>query len=266
MEAASPEEAKWCCAALYETDWARLMLGDSFHPGGLRSTDRLALLLGVDRQTEVLDVACGRGASALHLATKFGCRITGIDLSEHNVAVATEAGREAGLEHLLDFRAGDGESIPLADNSVDVVMCECSFCTFPAKERAMAEIARVLRPAGRFGLSDLTRAGDLPEEIDGLLAWVACIADARPIDEYLDLLENAGLLDPVIEPHDEALIEMVRSIKQKIQGAELLFKLARQTQPTMDFGQAVGLAKSTERAVRDGLLGYALIVARRPHA
>jgi ubiquinone/menaquinone biosynthesis C-methylase UbiE len=64
------------------------------------------------------------------------------------------------------------------------VICECAFCTFRDKSAAASEFARVLKPGGKVGLSDLTRSGILPAELDGLLAWVACIADARPISEY----------------------------------------------------------------------------------
>ncbi len=84
-------------------------------------------------------------------------------------------------------------ALTFEDASFDAVICECAFCTFPDKERAAAEFARVLRPGGRVGLSDLTRTGPLPDELEGLLAWVACIADARPVEEYAHFLTAAGI-------------------------------------------------------------------------
>src|SRR6266511_4051317 len=68
------------CATVYASDWANLLLGDSFHPGGLTLTSRLGQLLGLDASSTVLDVACGRGSSAIHLAQTTGCRVIGVAL------------------------------------------------------------------------------------------------------------------------------------------------------------------------------------------
>ena len=79
------QSVKQCCATFYGSDFARMLLGDSFHPGGTRLTERLGELLALTSQSQVLDVASGRGTSAFHLAKTFGCKVTGIDLSEENV-------------------------------------------------------------------------------------------------------------------------------------------------------------------------------------
>ena len=256
-------EVKSCCAALYETEWVRLVLGDSFHPGGLTLTERLGGLLGLDSSKTVLDVACGRGASALHLARTFGCYVIGVDFGAENVAAAQEAGLRAGLSSPLDFRVGDAEGLPLEDASVDAVICECAFCTFPAKAQAATEFVRVLRPGGRLGLSDLTRTGELPPELEGLLAWAACIAGARPVDEYVAYLTAAGFVNPTVEPHDEALLDLVKSIRQKLLGAELLVKLGALKLSGVHFEQAKIMAKSAAEAIRDGQLGYTLLIASK---
>ena len=73
----------------------------------------------------------------------------------------------------------------------------------------------------------MTRSGPLPPELEGLLVWVACIADGRPVAEYARCLEEAGFEQPSIEPHDEALLEMVRPIQGKLLGAELMVKLKK---------------------------------------
>lgn len=256
-------EQKACCAALYEHDWVRLLLGESFHPGGLALTERLGRLLHLDQRSVVLDVACGQGTSAVHLARIFGCRVIGVDLSAQTTARAEDAARTAGVEDQVEFRIGDGESLPLPDGSVDAVICECAFCSFPSKDQAAAEFARVLRPGGVVGLSDLTRAGPLPAELDTLLAWIACIADARPASEYAAYLRDAGLSDPTVEAHDEALTEMVASIRGKLLGAELLIKLGKVSLPGVDIDEAKSMARVAEQAVRKGQLGYTLIIARK---
>jgi SAM-dependent methyltransferase len=143
------------------------------------------------------------------------------------------------------------------------VVCECAFCTFPDKAQAAAEFARVLRPDGRVGLSDLTRSGELPPELESLLAWIACIADARPVEEYGALLESAGFTGRFVENHDEALTQMVRDIRQRLLAAELLARLGTMELPFVDFEQAKSMAKVAAEAVRTGRLGYSLVTASR---
>src|SRR5258708_15381448 len=87
----SPEEVKRCCAQLYESDIAKLLLGESFHPGGLKLTERLGSLLQLTAKSRVLDVASGTGASALFLARHFGCQVIGIDIGHQNFLRANEA-------------------------------------------------------------------------------------------------------------------------------------------------------------------------------
>lgn len=161
---------KQCCAALYQSDLARLLLGESFHPGGLRLTRRLGELLELGPGRRVLDVASGTGESAVILARQFGCAVTGIDFGAGNVAESTARAEAEGLADQIHFHTGDAEKLATFDASFDAVICECAFCTFPNKRAAAAEFARVLTPGGRVGLSDLTRSGPLSPELDNLLA------------------------------------------------------------------------------------------------
>jgi len=257
------QEIKACCAAVYESDWARLLLGDSFHPGGLALTERLGLLTGIGPNHRVLDVAAGTGASALYLAERFGCQMVGIDYGRESVVAANAAAAEAGLADRVRFELGDAERLPFEDNSFDAVINECAFCTFPDKKTAAAEMARVLRPGGKLSLSDLTRSGPLPDELDGLLAWIACIADAQPLEQYAGYLEGAGLTIEQTEIHNEALRQTVADVRGKLLGAEFLVKLKKIDLPGADFAQAKAIAHSAAEAVREGELGYALLVARR---
>jgi ubiquinone/menaquinone biosynthesis C-methylase UbiE len=258
-----PAEIKACCAAVYETEWARLLLGASFHPGGLALTSRLGRLLGLEANSVVVDAACGRGASALHLARTFGCRVIGLDLGEENIAAAKAAAREAGLAGRVTFGRGDAEQLPLDSGLADAVICECAYCTFPDKALAAAEFARVLKPGGRIGISDLSRTSGLSEVLRDLLAWVACIADARPREEYIEYLNGAGFTGIQSEQHIEALLEMVQEIRGKLLGAELLSKLKSISLPGVDFERARLLAREAEVAVRERKLGYVLITAAK---
>ncbi len=259
-----PQTLKQCCAAAYEGTWARLLLGESFHPGGKDLTLRLAALMGLGSGSIVLDVACGRGASALALAERLGCRVIGVDLSTANIEAANAAAESGGLEHLVEFQVGDAERLPQATDSVDAVLCECALCTFPDKATAVREIARVLRPGGSVGIADLTRSGELVPELDSLLAWVACVADARPVEDYVGYLEGAGLQLQHEEPHDEALRDLARQIHLTLLGAEVAVKLGKLALPLEDVRTGQHLARLALDAVEDQLLGYTLLVARAP--
>jgi arsenite methyltransferase len=257
-------ELKSCCAAAYQSGFARLLLGDSLHPGGLPLTERLGNLLALSPRDHVLDVACGRGESAIFLATRFGCRVTGIDLGESNITHATLCAEGAKVSTVVQFKIADAEMIDYPDASFDVVLCECAFCTFPNKRAATREFARVLRSGGRLGLSDLTRSGELPAELTGLLAWIACIADARAAEEYVAHLERGEFLSLSVEPHDEALAQMVRDIQGRLLAAELMVRLDQISLPGVDFAEAKTTAIWAAGAVRSGLLGYSLITAKKP--
>jgi ubiquinone/menaquinone biosynthesis C-methylase UbiE len=212
-----------------------MLLGDSFHPGRTKLTERLGALLGLGAQSCVLDIASGTGTSALFLAERFGCEVVGVDYGSHNVEQSNAAASARGLDKRVSFRIGDAERLPFPDASFDAVICECAFCTFPDKTAAAAEFERVLRSGGAIGLSDLTRGSAFPEELSGLLAWVACIADAQPVDiyaheasrrgdngrpeeigaagcRYVRYLCDAGFRVERVEPHDEALLEMVNQV------------------------------------------------------
>jgi arsenite methyltransferase len=260
----SPEAVKQCCARLYESDLAKMLFGDSFHPGGTKLTERLGALLGLTAQSRVLDIASGKGTSALFLAERFGCEVVGVDYGSENVEQSNAAASARGLDKRVSFRTGDAEGLPFPAASFDAVTCECAFCTFPNKAAAAREFARVLRSGGGIGLSDLTRGPALPEELSGLLAWVACIADAQPVDTYVRYLCEAGFRVERVETHDESLVEMVNHVRMKLLGTEILVGLKKLELPGVDFTAAKEMARSALTAVHQGGLGYAIIHAANP--
>src|SRR5713226_10614426 len=255
------ETLKQCCAKLYESDLAKILLGDFFHPGGLKLTERLGSLLPLIQQSRVLDVASGKGTTALYLAERFGCHVVGIDYGGQNIADASQLASAKGLSSLVRFEHGDAESLPFPDKSFDAIICECAYCTFPNKADAAREFARVLRPGGRVGLSDLTRAPALPKDLDSLLAWITCIADAQPVETYADCLRSAGFELEKLELHDEALTGMVQEIRLKLLSAEVLVGLRKLALPNVDFTSAKQMAQSALSAIQQGQLGYAVLIA-----
>ena len=259
----APAEVKQCCARLYEGDFATYLLGDSFHPGGSELTVRLGTLLNLQPGQQVLDVASGTGSSAMLLAERFGVHVIGIDLSLRNIERgATEAERR-GLSDLVQFRVGDAERLPVPDAVFDALICECAFCTFPDKAAAVAEFARVLKPGGAVGLSDVTKHARLAGELTDLMAWMACLADAMPGDRYAAWLRSAGFQNVTVESHDEALHVMVNVVRTRLLGAEVLAGLNKLDVSGVDMESARRLARQAQKAVSSGRLGYAVIVGSR---
>jgi arsenite methyltransferase len=257
-------QAKACCAATYGSDVVALLLGDSYHPGGLALTRRLADRLALRPDQYVLDVASGRGTTALLLARDYGVEVSGIDLSDANVALANGAAQAAGLAGQVRFEVGDAERLPVEAGAFDAVVCECAFCTFPDKPTAAAELARVLRPGGRLGITDVTvNPARLPAELSGLGAWIACVADARPLPEYADLLSDAGLRVTHTERHDGAIAAMIDQIEARL---TLVRMTARERAEALglDFDRAPAVLAAARAAVGEGVLGYALLVADKP--
>ena len=259
------DEIKACCARIYEHEAAGLLVGDSLHPGGLELTAALGESLKLDHGSHLLDVASGSGASAFFLAERFGCRVTGIDYGAGAVDTANAEAARINLSDRVRFERGDAERLPFTDGTFDAVLCECAFCLFPEKSAAAAEFARVLTPGGRLGLSDLTRDGDLPDSLKGLMSWIACIADARPVDEYVAHFEHAGLEVETVEHHDDALTALVDTIRFRLLGADLLVGLGKLDLPGDGLATAKRFAAEAREAIIRGQLGYAVFVAAKPN-
>jgi arsenite methyltransferase len=238
-----------------------LILGESYHPGGLDLTRRLAGAIELRSGDRVLDVASGPGATAFLLASEFGVQVDGVDLGDLTVAKANATAASEGLGDQVRFHLGDAERIPLPDGSVDAVVCECAFCTFPDKKTAAAEMARVLKPGGRVGITDVALdPARLDAELQTLAGWVACIADARPVAEYVDLLAGAGLRVTHTEPHDDALARMIEQIDARL----VAFRMAKLSAlESIDFDVARERTALAAQAVRDGIAGYSLLVAEK---
>lgn len=254
---------KQCCANVYGSDAAKYLLGDSFHPGGLRLTGELASLLSLKPAATVLDVASGKGTSAFFLAERFGCRVIGIDLSEQNVLEANSLATARNLSGRVEFRLADAEALPFGDEVFEAVLCECAFCTFPDKQTAASEFARVLKPGGRAGISDITKDGTPLPELDGLLAWIACIGDAQPLESYARWLSASGLATVHLEQRSHYLQEMVQGIRSKLLVAEIMIGLKKLNLPGLDLTQAKAFSKAAQDAIAANRLGYGIVVASK---
>jgi len=150
----------------------------------------------------VLDLGSGGGIDVLLSARRVGPtgKAYGLDMTDEMLALANENKRKAGVEN-VEFLKGEIESIPLPDNSVDVIISNCVINLSADKDRVLREAFRVLKPGGRLAVSDVVTRGDIaPEVRKSVLLWVGCIAGALEENEYRTKLEAAGFANIDIEP------------------------------------------------------------------
>ena len=150
----------------------------------------------------VLDLGSGGGIDVLLSAKRVGPtgKAYGLDMTDEMLALANENKQKSGLQN-VEFLKGEIEHIPLPDNSVDVIISNCVINLSSDKDRVIKEAFRVLKPGGRFAVSDVVTRGDmLPEIRKSVLLWVGCIAGALEENEYRNKLVNAGFENVGIEP------------------------------------------------------------------
>jgi SAM-dependent methyltransferase len=150
----------------------------------------------------VLDLGSGGGIDVLLSARRVGPtgRAYGMDMTDEMLAVAAENKRKSGLDN-VEFLKGEIENIPLPDNSVDVIISNCVINLSGDKDRVIREAFRVLKPGGRFAVSDVVVRGDVPAEIrKSMELWVGCVAGALSDYEYVAKLAKAGFDGIHIEP------------------------------------------------------------------
>src|ERR1700686_1799890 len=150
----------------------------------------------------VLDLGSGGGIDVLLSARRVGPtgKAYGLDMTDEMLALANENKRKAGVEN-VEFLKGEIENIPLPDNSVDVIISNCVINFSADKAKVLREAFRVLKPGGRFGVSDVVTRGEmLPEIRQSVLAWVGCVAGALEESEYRKKLAAAGFGQIEVEP------------------------------------------------------------------
>jgi len=150
----------------------------------------------------VLDLGSGGGIDVLLSARRVGPsgKAYGLDMTDDMLALARENQRKSGVEN-VEFLKGEIENIPLPANSVDVVISNCVINLSADKGRVLREAFRVLKPGGRFAVSDVVARGEVPEAVrQSLMLWVGCIAGAMEEREYVDKLSQAGFTEVSVEP------------------------------------------------------------------
>ncbi len=150
----------------------------------------------------VLDLGSGGGIDVLLSARRVGPtgKAYGLDMTDSMLELARRNQAESGVEN-VEFLKGEIERIPLPDNSVDVIISNCVINLSGDKRSVLAEAYRVLKPGGRFAVSDVVVRGEVPQAVrESMELWVGCIAGALEESEFKRMLEDAGFENPTFEP------------------------------------------------------------------
>jgi arsenite methyltransferase len=159
-------------------------------------------LLTFEPGETVLDLGSGGGIDVLLSAKRVGPtgKVYGVDMTDEMLALARENQRKAGVTN-VEFLKGTIEAIPLPNNSVDVIISNCVINLSNDKDAVLREAFRVLKPGGRFAVSDVVVRGDVPADVRlSMELWVGCIAGALQETEYIAKLRAAGFTDVEVEP------------------------------------------------------------------
>jgi len=165
---------------------------DEFHIGGRIATERFLNDVALEANHHVLDIGCGLGGAARFAALKYGCKVTGIDLTEDYINVGRQLGEWVGLQERVSFEHGDATASPFPNDAFDKAFMLHVGMNIPDKVALFSDIRRVLMPGGTFGIYDIMRVG--PGELAYPVPWAAT-ANGSAIgspNEYKQGLESAG--------------------------------------------------------------------------
>src|SRR6266480_2196945 len=204
-------ESSGCCGATTDTwDPITANLYDVGEAAGI-PVEALLASLGCGNPTAladlhegetVLDLGSGGGIDVLLSAKRVGPagKAYGLDMTDEMLALANDNKRKAGATN-VEFLRGEIEQIPLPDNSVDVIISNCVINLSNDKRKVLGEAFRVLKPGGRFAVSDVVLRGDVPPAVkSNIELWIGCVAGALEEQEFLSLLREVGFVEPTIEP------------------------------------------------------------------
>jgi ubiquinone/menaquinone biosynthesis C-methylase UbiE len=232
---------------------------DQFHIRGRTATLELARAAGLDSAKYVLDVGSGVGGTSRCLAKEFGCRVTGIDLTDEYCRAATMLSARIGLAHLVDFRQGDATELPFDDQTFDVVWTEHVAMNIPDKARLYKEMHRVLKPGGTLAIYDVLAGPTGPVLFPVPWARTPDTSFLVQPNELRKLLEGAGFTVTEWSDTTEAARAWFVSLAEKIK---------KEGFPPLGFHVLLGtdfqaMAQNQGRNLQEGRIVLGQVVARK---
>lgn len=165
---------------------------DQDHYGGLAANDALAAAAGLNDTTRVLDLCCGLGGPARYMAQHYGCRVTGVDLTQSRIDGARTLTDMTRQSDRVTFLCANALDLPLDDRSFDVVLSQEAFCHIPDKPRLIAECARVLVPGGLLAFTDILATRKTTDAVRERLEREMTFIDLQTDDQYAAELERCN--------------------------------------------------------------------------
>jgi SAM-dependent methyltransferase len=232
---------------------------DEFHIRGRAATLELARAAGLDATKRVLDVGCGVGGTSRCLAREFGCRVTGIDLTDEYCRAAAMLTARIGLAHLADYRQGDATDLPFDDEEFDVVWSEHAAMNIPDKARLYKEMHRVLKPGGTLAIYDVLAGPSGPVLFPVPWARTPDTSFLVNPSELRSLLEDAGFTVTDWSDTTEAARAWFVALAERIR---------KEGFPALGFHVLMGtdfqaMAQNQGRNLQEGRIALGQVVARK---
>lgn len=168
---------------------------DQDHYGGVAVNDALAALAVIDEECHVLDVCSGMGGPSRYLANNYGCRVTGIDMTESRIEGAQRLTVMAGLDDRVMFQCANALDLPFNNEKFDVVISQEAFCHIPDKNRLIAECVRVLKPGGRMAFTDVLATESTTEATRERLRREMTFVELGSLNAYRNQFESEGCVN-----------------------------------------------------------------------
>ncbi len=238
------------------------MYGDDFLSfGGTDTTEALAEWAGISAASRVLDVGCGLGGPAFHLAQTRGASVVGIDLVDLNIEGANERAVERGLTDQVQFQVANALEMPFPDGSFDVVFGQDAWCHVPGKNELIAECARLTAPGGTIAFSDWLQTATMDDATEAEVLAASATTDLQDIAGYVELMEANGFVDIRTEDTSALFVQRYREVMTHLDSIEQ--QMSEQFSPKVfaivkeKNGQILG-------AFEDGAFGGGRFVGHKP--
>jgi arsenite methyltransferase len=240
-------------------------IGTTKHMGGLESTKELIDLCHIAKDTYVLDVGCGAGATASYLAKAYGCCVVGVDLREEMVTLSAERARREGVEHLVELRVADAQELPFDDATFDAMLCESVATFIEDKQRVVTELTRVVKPGGYVGLNEeIWLKEPTPGVIERVKVMWPVKSNVPTAEGWEALLKGAGLRDVIVKAYKVDARREATQVKRYSLG-DMLRMFWRTLALYIRSAEFRAYMKKQRRVPMDVFeyLGYAVLVGRR---
>ncbi|UCG26606.1 MAG: class I SAM-dependent methyltransferase, partial [Bacteroidales bacterium] len=173
------------------------------HPGGFEATKKLITKCQVSSNSSVLDIACGKGTTSVMIAERFGCRVTGIDISPGLIHEAKMLARTHKVDKLVDFLVGDATNLPFKDKEFDITIAQAMLVLIDDQRKVIREALRVLKPGGIAGWIELTwrekPSGEFIKQVSDVIC-AYCMLNVKLMDGWNDLFTGSGAFRLDAEP------------------------------------------------------------------